>query len=135
LHAHLPPGLDRHRVVEQLLDLIEAQFVHVPDLVGIHEARIAHHVAAVGQVDRQHGSTAVFDRRRAVIVQGLGDGWQIAAGEQALDAALKLRVDRQGVSERAVSRAGLLDQDSAVALEDRGLDLPHSAGAQDLDVV
>ena len=36
--------------------------MHEADLVGVHEARIAHHVAAVGQVDRQHRAAAVRDR-------------------------------------------------------------------------
>ena len=54
LHRHLPLRLDRDRVVEQRLDLFPAELVHEPDLVRVHEARVAHHVAAVRQVDRQH---------------------------------------------------------------------------------
>ena len=73
LHRHLPPRLDADRIVEQLLDLVQRQLVHVADLIGVHEARIAHHVAAVGQVDRQHRAAAVLDGRGAVIVQRVGD--------------------------------------------------------------
>ena len=57
------------RVVQQLLHVVERQLVDVADLVGVHEARIAHHVAAVGQVDGEDGAAAVLDRGGAVIVQ------------------------------------------------------------------
>ena len=35
------------------------QLVDVADLVGVHEARIAHHVAAVRQIDGQHRAASV----------------------------------------------------------------------------
>ena len=62
LHRHLPPRLDRNRVVEQRLDIFPAQLVHESYLVGIHEAGVAHHVAAIGQIDRQNRSAAMFNR-------------------------------------------------------------------------
>ena len=116
-------GLIGQRIVQQLLHLVERQLVDVADLIRVHEARVAHHVAAVGQVDRQDRAAAVLDRRRAVVVQRVGDRVEVAAGEQALDPAQELRIDRQRVGERAVLRAGLLDDDLAVALEDVRLDL------------
>ena len=61
LYGHLTPGLDADRVVEQFFNVGERQLVDVPDLIGIHEAGITHHVAAVGQVDRQHRAAAVLD--------------------------------------------------------------------------
>ena len=42
------------------LDFFPGQFVDEADLVGVHEAGIAHHVAAVGEVDGQHRSAAVL---------------------------------------------------------------------------
>ena len=65
LHRHLPLRLDRDGIVEQRLDVFPAQLVDEPDLVRVHEARVAHHVAAVGQVDRQHRTAAVLDRSRS----------------------------------------------------------------------
>ena len=53
LHGHLAARLDRDRLVENVLDLVEGKLVDEADLVGIHEAGIAHHVAAVRQVNRQ----------------------------------------------------------------------------------
>ena len=47
----------------------QRQLVDEPDLVRVHEARVAHHVAAVGQVDGQHRAAAVQHRRAAVVVQ------------------------------------------------------------------
>ena len=57
------------RVVQHGLDLFPRQLVHKANLVRIHEAGIAHHVAAVGQIDRQHRSAPVRHRRGAVVVQ------------------------------------------------------------------
>ena len=52
------------------------------DLVGVHEAGIAHHVAAVGEVDGQHRAAAVGHGRGAVVVQLLVVvGADVAAGE------------------------------------------------------
>ncbi len=62
-------GLMRDGVVEQRLDVFPGQLVDEPDLVGVHEARIAHHVAAVGQVDGEHRAAAVRDGAGAVVVQ------------------------------------------------------------------
>ena len=64
LHRHLPARLDRDRVVEDLLDVVQRQLVDVADLVRVHEARVAHHVAAVRQVDREHRAAAVLDATR-----------------------------------------------------------------------
>ena len=57
----------------------------VPDLIGVHEARIAHHVAAVGQIDGEHGATAMFDRRGAVIVETIRHRVEVAPGEERFD--------------------------------------------------
>ena len=51
------------------LDVFPGQLVDEPDLVRVHEARVAHHVAAVRQVDRQHRAAAVLDGAAAVVVQ------------------------------------------------------------------
>ena len=69
LHRHLAARLDRDRVVEDLLDVLPRQLVDEPDLVRVHEARVAHHVAAVGQVDGQHRAAAVQHGGGAVVVQ------------------------------------------------------------------
>src|SRR6185312_6098629 len=51
LYGHLAARLDGDRVVEQLLDIFPAQLMNKADLIGIHEARVAHHIAAVGEID------------------------------------------------------------------------------------
>src|SRR5579871_2796361 len=47
LHRHLTPGLDAECVVKQRLDFVPGQFMYKSDLVGVHETRVTHHVAAV----------------------------------------------------------------------------------------
>ena len=118
LHRHLAPRLDRQRVVEQLPDLAHRQLVDIAHLVRVHEARVAHHVAAVGEVDGEHRAAAVLNRGCAVVVQRVRDGGKIASRKEALHPPQELRINREGVREGAVHRAGLLDHDLAVTLED-----------------
>ena len=74
-----------------------------PDLVGVHKAGVAHHVAAVGQIDRQNRSAAVLNRGRAVIVKlFVVVRFDVAAREERFDVLQELRVDRHHVFEMAV---------------------------------
>ena len=102
----------------------QRQFVDEPDLVGVHEAGVAHHVAAVGQVDRQNRTAAVGDGAGAVLVQVLiVVGADVAAREDLFQVLEERGVDGHHVFEVAVNRAVLHHQDLAVALDDLGLDL------------
>ena len=135
LHRHLAARLDRDGVVEHRLDVFPGQLVDEPDLVRVHEARVAHHVAAVGQVDREHRAAAVLDRAAAVVVELLVVVEpDVAAGERLLEVLEEGGVDRHHVLEVAVDRAVLDHQDLAVALDDLGLDLPDLLAEQDLVV-
>ena len=60
--------------------------MHITNLVRVHEARIAHHVAAVGEVDGQNGTASELDITRAVMmnVRILGR-LKIAAVKQRFD--------------------------------------------------
>ena len=113
-----------------------AELVDEADLVGVHEARVAHHVAAVGQVDGQHRSAAVQDGGRAVVVQLLvvvrAD---VAAGEDLLEVLEEVGVDRHHVLEVAVNGAILDHEDLPVALDDRRLDLADLLIQEDLTVL
>src|SRR5882762_11673620 len=53
LHRHLSSRFDPQRVVQDFLNLVPGELVYVTDLVRIHETRIAHHVAAIGEVYRE----------------------------------------------------------------------------------
>ena len=116
LHRHLPARLDRDRVVEHLLDVFPRELVDEPDLVRVHEAGVAHHVAAVGEVDGQHRAAAVLDGGAAVVVQLLVVvGPDVAAREHFLEVLEERRVDRHHVLEVAVDGAVLHHEDLAVA--------------------
>ncbi len=96
------------------------------NLVGIHEARIAHHVAAVCEVDSEHRAASVSHGGGAVVVQLLGGGAvraDVAAGEAFFKVLEEGWVDGHHVFEVAVLGAVLHHQDLAVALDDLGLDL------------
>ena len=47
LHGHLAARLDRDGLVEDVLHFVERKLVDEADLIGVHEARVAHHVAAI----------------------------------------------------------------------------------------
>ena len=136
LHRHLPAGLQRDRVVEHRLDLVPRELVDEADLVRVHEARVAHHVAAVRQVDRQDRAAAVLDRAAAVVVELLVVvGSDVAAREGLLEVLEERRVDGHHVLEVAVDRAVLEHHDLAVLLGDRGLDLADLLVQQNLVVL
>ena len=94
LHRHLPPGLDGDGVVEHGLDVFPAQLVHEADLVSVHEAGIAHHVAAIGEVNGKHRTAAVLHGTGTVIVELLvvvrAD---VTAGENLFQVAREVRVN------------------------------------------
>ena len=69
LHGHLPARLDLGGVLENFLNFFPAQFVDVAHLVRVHEAGIAHHVAAIGEVHGENGTTAVANRAGTVAMQ------------------------------------------------------------------
>ena len=123
LHGHLTARLDLQRVIEDFLNLFPGKFVNVANLVRVHEAGIAHHVAAVGEVHGEHGATPVTHGAGAMLVQVFvivrGN---VAAGEVLLDPVQELGVDGHHVFVLAVNRAFLDHPDFAVALDDLRLD-------------
>src|SRR5215470_14872218 len=93
--------------------------MNVTHLVGVHEAGVAHHVAAVGQVNRENGSAAMANGARAMPVQVFvivrGD---VAAGEIALNPRKKLGIDGHQVFVLAVDGAFLHHPDLTITLDD-----------------
>src|SRR5690606_11441492 len=60
--------LERHRAVEDRLDVIKRRFVNITDLIRVHKARIAHHIAAIRKIDRQHRSAAGLEIASCVVM-------------------------------------------------------------------
>ncbi len=120
-------------VVEHGLDLVPGEFVDEADLVGVHEAGIAHHVAAVGEVDGEDRATTMRHCGRAVVVELLVVvGADVAAGEDLFEMLEEGGVDGHDVFEVAVDGAVLHHEDLAVALDDLGLDLADLLVEEDL---
>ena len=125
--------LERNCPVEDRFCVLKCRFMNVADLIRIHEARIAHHVAAVCQIDRQNRAAAEFDIARAVMMNVLVlGGLEIAAEKERLDPLQKLRVSREHVHKLAVRRARLSHDYLAVLLDDLGLDLARMSVHQDV---
>ena len=133
LDRHLAARLDLDRIVQHGLDLVPRQFVDEANLVRVHEAGIAHHVATVGQIDGQHRTAAMGDGRGAVVVEFLIIvGADIAARENFFKMGEKLGIDRHDVFEVTVLGAILHHQDLAIALDDLRLDLANLLVQKDL---
>jgi len=108
--------------------------VHVPDLIRVHKTRIAHHVAAIRQINRQHRAAAVLHGRRTVMMQMfVFVRANIAARENFLKMLRELCVNRHQIFEMPVLRAVLDHPNLAVAFHDLGLDLAHFFVHQNVD--
>ncbi len=104
------------------------------DLVRVHETRIAHHVAAVGEIDSQDRAAAVSDGAGTVIVQFLVVmRANVAAGEYVFQMLAEGGIDRHEIFEVAVDGTLLHHDDLAVLLDDIGLDFAQFFVLQDLD--
>ena len=124
LHRHLTSWLQRDRIVQHRLDLVPRELVDEADLVRIHEARIAHHVAAVGQIDREDRAASGTDGAAAVVMElFVVVRADVAAGEGFLEVLEKCRIDRHHVFEMSVGRTILDHDDFAVFLRDGRFDL------------
>ena len=101
----------------------------VAHLVRVHEAGVAHHVAAVGEVDGEHRAPAVLDGGGAVAVDELvPEGAEVTArGTGARSRGRNSAVDRAQVVEGAVLGAGLAHPELVALLVEGGLDLPEVA--------
>ena len=107
--------------------------MHKANLIGIHEAWIAHHVAAVGEVDGQHRAAAMLDGRGPVIVQlVVVMRADVTPGEDFFEMAEELSIHGHYVFEMAMFRTILHHQDLAVALDNLRLDLADLLVQQDL---
>ncbi len=134
LHRHLPLGFHGDGVVEHGLDFFPGKFVDIANLIRVHKAGIAHHVAAVGEIDREHGAASIFHRRRSVVMQMfVFVGADVAAGEDFFEVLRKFRIDRHQVFEVPVLGAVLDHPNFAVAFDDLGLDLADLFVHQNVD--
>jgi hypothetical protein len=134
LHRHLPLRLHGDGVVEHGLDFFPGEFVDEADLVRIHKTGIAHHVAAIGEIDGQHRAASVFHGRRTMMVQMfVFVGADVAAGENFFEVAREFGVNRHQVFEVPVLGAVLDHPNLAVAFDDLGLDLAHFFVHQHVD--
>src|SRR5215470_13469723 len=124
LHRQLAARLDRDCVVQQFLDFCPGKLVNEADLVCVHKAWIAHHVAAVSQIDRKNGTAPMLDRAAAVIVERLVVVCpDISARENLLKVFEEFRVDGHDIFEMPVHGAILDHQDLALVLDYLRLDL------------
>src|SRR4029077_10404047 len=100
LHRHLPSRLYGNCVVKQRLDFYPGKLVHKSNLVRIHKTRVAHHIAAVGEVDGEDRAPSMLDGAAAVVVQlFVVMGTDVATGKRLLEMAEELRINGEHIFE------------------------------------
>ena len=101
-------GFKRDGAIKNGSGVFKRRFVNVTDLVCIHEAGIAHHVAAVGKVHGQNCATTKLDVRRSMMMDVLVfSSAEVASEEERFDPLEERRVSRHHVNKLAVLRTGL----------------------------
>src|SRR5688500_12746224 len=131
---HLASWFERNSTVQDRFRIFKRRLVNVTDLVRVHEARIAHHVAAVRQVDSQHRAASKLDVRRSVTMYVfIFGGTEVATKEERLDALEKRRIGRHHVFKLAVLRTVLAHHDLTVVFNDLGLDFTRMLVHQSLE--
>src|SRR5688572_23852515 len=121
---HLASWFERNSTVQDRFRVFKCRFVNVANLVCVHEARIAHHVATVGQVDSQHRAAAKLDVGSPVTMHVfVFGGAEVATEEERLDAFEKRGIRRHHVFKLAVLRTVLAHHDLTVVFNDLRFDL------------
>ena len=119
----LPSWFDLHGVVEYLFDFAPLQFMDKAHLVGIHEAGIAHHITAVGQIDREHRTASMLDGTGPVVVQiFVIVSPNIATGKVFLNPAQEFGIDGHQVFKLSVLRTLFDHPHLSITIHNLGLD-------------
>ena len=128
LDRELPSRFERDRVVEDPPDLVEGELVHVAHLIRIHEAGVAHHVAAIREIHGEHRAPPIANVGRAVSVQVcVVRRLEVAPVEAALEGRAQLGVDRENVLVVSVPLAAFLDEDPPPLFDDASGNLRGAA--------
>src|SRR6266542_2364242 len=95
------------------------------NLVGVHEAGIAHHVAAISKVDRQDSAAAILDSAGAVVMKFfVRMRIDVPAWEHLFDVCEEFNVDGHHVFKVPVHRTIFDHPNLAIAFDDLSFDFP-----------
>ena len=98
--------------------------MNITNLVRIHEARVAHHVAAVGQIYSQDRAAPKLNVGGSVTVDvRVFGGAKVAAKKQRLDSFQEGGIGGHYVHKLAVFGTGLAHNHLSVLFQNLGLDL------------
>src|SRR5260370_2868840 len=96
------------------------------NLVCIHETRIAHHVASIGQINCQYSAATILDRTGTVVVKLLiVVSNDVATGKHCLDMREKFRIDCHHVLEVSMNWAIFIHPNLSISLHDPRLNLTN----------
>src|SRR5262249_17728527 len=110
--------------IENRFCVFKRRLVNIANLVRVHEARIAHNVAAIRQVDSQHRAASKLDIRSAVTMNiFVFSSLKVATKEERLDPLEKRGISRHHIFKLPVLRTSLSHHDVTVSLDDLRFDL------------
>ncbi len=97
------------------------------NLIRVHEAWIAHHIAPIRKVDGQHRASPVFDRARTVLVKSfVVVRANVAPGKDFFEVLEERRIDGHHVFEVSVFLAVFDHENLSVAFDDLSFDFADS---------
>ena len=97
--------------------------MNITDLICVHEARIAHHVAAVGEINGQYCTTTKLNCRRTVTMHvPVFCGAKVTPEKQRFDSSEERWIGGHDVLEFAVLRARLAHDDAAILFHNLSFD-------------
>ncbi len=130
----LPLWFERYGAIEDRFRVFVCRLVYITNLVCVHKARVAHHVAAVGEIDSQNRASAKLDVRRSVVVHvRIFGGAEVAAKKERFNTLEKGRIRGHHIDEFTVLRAGLTHNDLAVLFQNLCLDFARMLVHQRLE--
>src|SRR6266576_528858 len=100
--------------------------MNIANLIGVHEARVAHHVATIGKIDGEYGASAKLYVGSAVTVDGSVFGSaKITSEEQRFDPFEKCRIGGHHVIKLSVLWTALAHDHLPIFFKYLSLDLPR----------
>ena len=128
---HLATRLVGDGAVQNGLDVFKLRLMNIANLIGIHEAGIAHHVASVGQIHRQHSAASELDAGVPMAMDVVIFGaTEIPPEEEAFDSTGKFGVGGEHIFERPVLVAHLPHDHLTALFQNLGLDFTRVPGHQ-----
>ncbi len=131
---HLALWFEGDSAIKNRFRIFERRLVNIANLICIHEAGIAHHVAAISQVYGQHGAATKFNIGSSVTMNcGILGRAKISSKEQRFDSFEKSRIRGHHVIKLPVLGTSLTHDHLTVFFQDLSFDFARMLMHQGLE--